>query len=91
MNTIILQEVVANTRKIFGNYVLKTAKAPGGLTVRFKFADKTFDVTAAGNFFGDETVAIFANDKGGLSAAVIKFTENGQEIFEDFKVTWGEI
>lgn len=91
MNTVILQEVVANTKKIFGKYVVQSVKAPGGLTVRFRFADKTFDVTAAGNFFGDETVAVFANDKGGLSAAVMKFTENGQEIFEDFKVTMGEI
>lgn len=87
MYEILIQEVVKNTQQFFGSNFHKAYKAPGGVKIIFAFNNKKVSVVAQGNFYGDETIAVFA-EGGELSAAVMKLADGMQEKLDDFNVTW---
>ena len=78
MQDMIIKEVATNTKKAFKDHIKSFEKVAGGLRTTFNFDKIALAVTAKGNFYGDETICVYAED-GKVKAKVMRINEEAAD------------
>lgn len=84
--SVVLDEVINNTKKAFKDKLISAEKIPGGVKATFNFGNpqnKKVIVMAKGAFHGDEIICIHKNE-GKTQGAIIRLENGGSEAYSDF-------